>query len=179
MLPCHSFLFFFSSYSNLFYNGVTSPFPFHFFYILVVFIIVFLRAANHSPSRFFSLKVFLFFSLPLLFLFSFLNSHAPPPCRSRPRRQGGRILWVSVSSASGRARGACVSLLCPSGARDGLVKGKALSLKGCASVVSAASVSRRLSGCGRLVGRGRLRCCLLYTSPSPRDKRQSRMPSSA
>ena len=23
------------------------------------------------------------------------------------------------------------------------------------------------------------RCCLLYTSPSPRDKRQSRMPSSA
>ena len=24
-----------------------------------------------------------------------------------------------------------------------------------------------------------LRCCLLYTSPSPRDKRQSRMPSSA
>ena len=26
---------------------------------------------------------------------------------------------------------------------------------------------------------GRLHCCLLYTSPSPRDKRQSRMPSSA
>ena len=26
---------------------------------------------------------------------------------------------------------------------------------------------------------GSLRCCLLYTSPSPRDKRQSRMPSSA
>ena len=25
----------------------------------------------------------------------------------------------------------------------------------------------------------RLYCCLLYTSPSPRDKRQSRMPSSA
>ena len=25
----------------------------------------------------------------------------------------------------------------------------------------------------------RLECCLLYTSPSPRDKRQSRMPSSA
>ena len=24
-----------------------------------------------------------------------------------------------------------------------------------------------------------LNCCLLYTSPSPRDKRQSRMPSSA
>ena len=24
-----------------------------------------------------------------------------------------------------------------------------------------------------------IRCCLLYTSPSPRDKRQSRMPSSA
>ena len=26
---------------------------------------------------------------------------------------------------------------------------------------------------------GFLTCCLLYTSPSPRDKRQSRMPSSA
>ena len=26
---------------------------------------------------------------------------------------------------------------------------------------------------------GLLSCCLLYTSPSPRDKRQSRMPSSA
>ena len=26
---------------------------------------------------------------------------------------------------------------------------------------------------------GQLDCCLLYTSPSPRDKRQSRMPSSA
>ena len=33
---------------------------------------------------------------------------------------------------------------------------------------------------GRCVGRGRLGVvCLLYTSPSPRDKRQSRMPSSA
>ena len=27
--------------------------------------------------------------------------------------------------------------------------------------------------------RGQLKACLLYTSPSPRDKRQSRMPSSA
>ena len=26
---------------------------------------------------------------------------------------------------------------------------------------------------------GKIRPCLLYTSPSPRDKRQSRMPSSA
>ena len=30
-----------------------------------------------------------------------------------------------------------------------------------------------------VVDRGRLYTCLLYTSPSPRDKRQSRMPSSA
>ena len=30
-----------------------------------------------------------------------------------------------------------------------------------------------------LVGAGLLGGCLLYTSPSPRDKRQSRMPSSA
>ena len=32
------------------------------------------------------------------------------------------------------------------------------------------------SGCGKTT---LLRICLLYTSPSPRDKRQSRMPSSA
>ena len=32
---------------------------------------------------------------------------------------------------------------------------------------------------GIVAGDGFLRCCLLYTSPSPRDKRQSRMPSSA
>ena len=31
----------------------------------------------------------------------------------------------------------------------------------------------------QLLQSGRLGCCLLYTSPSPRDKRQSRMPSSA
>ena len=31
----------------------------------------------------------------------------------------------------------------------------------------------------RNVAAGRLKFCLLYTSPSPRDKRQSRMPSSA
>ena len=30
-----------------------------------------------------------------------------------------------------------------------------------------------------LAGEARLAACLLYTSPSPRDKRQSRMPSSA
>ena len=29
------------------------------------------------------------------------------------------------------------------------------------------------------MGTAKLLCCLLYTSPSPRDKRQSRMPSSA
>ena len=29
------------------------------------------------------------------------------------------------------------------------------------------------------LGQGRICACLLYTSPSPRDKRQSRMPSSA
>ena len=29
------------------------------------------------------------------------------------------------------------------------------------------------------IGFGKPICCLLYTSPSPRDKRQSRMPSSA
>ena len=32
---------------------------------------------------------------------------------------------------------------------------------------------------GAGVGSTEFKCCLLYTSPSPRDKRQSRMPSSA
>ena len=36
----------------------------------------------------------------------------------------------------------------------------------------------RLSGI-RLVGKPRFECCLLYTSPSPRDRTRSRMPSSA
>ena len=33
--------------------------------------------------------------------------------------------------------------------------------------------------CGEIRDRDQLNICLLYTSPSPRDKRQSRMPSSA
>ena len=32
---------------------------------------------------------------------------------------------------------------------------------------------------GLAVGKTEVRCCLLYTSPSPRDQRGSRMPSSA
>ena len=32
---------------------------------------------------------------------------------------------------------------------------------------------------GKNILLGQVECCLLYTSPSPRDKRQSRMPSSA
>ena len=34
-------------------------------------------------------------------------------------------------------------------------------------------------GRGKGKGKGKGKGCLLYTSPSPRDKRQSRMPSSA
>ena len=43
-------------------------------------------------------------------------------------------------------------------------------------------LSQSWEGCEILVGEGRatdIWTCLLYTSPSPRDKRQSRMPSSA
>ena len=42
---------------------------------------------------------------------------------------------------------------------------------------SSGGASHGSSGGGAL--RARLSSCLLYTSPSPRDKRQSRMPSSA
>ena len=36
-----------------------------------------------------------------------------------------------------------------------------------------------LIGCANQAGEDNRNVCLLYTSPSPRDKRQSRMPSSA
>ena len=36
-----------------------------------------------------------------------------------------------------------------------------------------------IGGAAYAISVGRSMCCLLYTSPSPRDKRQSRMPSSA
>ena len=42
--------------------------------------------------------------------------------------------------------------------------------QGVGSISAAAADLQVLEGCG---------CCLLYTSPSPRDKRQPRMPSSA
>ena len=43
------------------------------------------------------------------------------------------------------------------------------------------SISKSMLGliAGILVGRGELDTCLLYTSPSPRDRQKSRMPSSA
>ena len=44
------------------------------------------------------------------------------------------------------------------------------------SLLSPASMSSQRGGGGGVGGNG---ACLLYTSPSPRDKRQSRMPSSA
>ena len=37
----------------------------------------------------------------------------------------------------------------------------------------------RITNSGTPIREAVLRACLLYTSPSPRDKRQSRMPSSA
>ena len=46
---------------------------------------------------------------------------------------------------------------------------------GARSYIVSYSLARALQG----VGRYRDSICLLYTSPSPRDKRQSRMPSSA
>ena len=42
-----------------------------------------------------------------------------------------------------------------------------------------AEVEKRLKVRARTVKAPGFRTCLLYTSPSPRDKRQSRMPSSA
>ena len=45
---------------------------------------------------------------------------------------------------------------------------------------SAAQASASVGGMGSAITRmSKMSGCLLYTSPSPRDKRQSRMPSSA
>ena len=68
------------------------------------------------------------------------------------------------------------------------VKGEILALKntmntmvdqlnGFASEVT--RVAREVGTEGKLGGQAQVEGCLLYTSPSPRDKRQSRMPSSA
>ena len=43
----------------------------------------------------------------------------------------------------------------------------------------AEKLNGRLAMLGIIAGIGAYLTCLLYTSPSPRDKRQSRMPSSA
>ena len=68
---------------------------------------------------------------------------------------------------------------------NGNADAKTFQEKGCIVGVNNASfevakgemlVVMGLSGSGKST---LLRCCLLYTSPSPRDKRQSRMPSSA
>ena len=48
-----------------------------------------------------------------------------------------------------------------------------------ATVGGTAEVHRKSPPAGRLQVRPEALRCLLYTSPSPRDKRQSRMPSSA
>ena len=49
--------------------------------------------------------------------------------------------------------------------------------------LSPKSLQRRLSACRSffrwLLRHGRIEACLLYTSPSPRDRQKSRMPSSA
>ena len=53
--------------------------------------------------------------------------------------------------------------------------------KGTFGTVLAVAGSASYRGAALLAAEGALRtgACLLYTSPSPRDKRQSRMPSSA
>ena len=46
-------------------------------------------------------------------------------------------------------------------------------------VITSPFGSAALKGCHEVQNIGAVETCLLYTSPSPRDKRQSRMPSSA
>ena len=49
----------------------------------------------------------------------------------------------------------------------------------CSAAAAAVIQERELSSSGFLVNEDKAHCCLLYTSPSPRDGLLSRMPSSA
>ena len=71
------------------------------------------------------------------------------------------------------------------GARDGgrgeilLVVPKSACLSTTTSALGEGDDGRRRERLREMGVVGLVACCLLYTSPSPRDKRQSRMPSSA
>ena len=45
--------------------------------------------------------------------------------------------------------------------------------------IDGATILKRLEQCGRVCYKSEDKICLLYTSPSPRDPKTSRMPSSA
>ena len=65
--------------------------------------------------------------------------------------------------------------------RDGQRRYSGLAIEICLTlgVVFKHHCVKRMALCGALPSCSELKSCLLYTSPSPRDKRQSRMPSSA
>ena len=54
-----------------------------------------------------------------------------------------------------------------------------INLLASANIMEGEKVAKKCTACHVFVDGGNNKVCLLYTSPSPRDKRQSRMPSSA
>ena len=94
-------------------------------------------------------------------------------CLSGTLRAAGvaGLMWLSVSAYAGEAQ-ACPATL--QHTFDRLQDEKPQSL--CQYSGKVVLIVNTASYCGFT---GQYKGCLLYTSPSPRDKRQSRMPSSA
>ena len=76
-----------------------------------------------------------------------------------------------AAPGSPRAAAAAAAATSPGG---GALATLSLNIAAAAESTETAALSGKLS-----LAEERLKTCLLYTSPSPRDKRQSRMPSSA
>ena len=79
-----------------------------------------------------------------------------------------QILKDKIVLLTGASRGIGAGIALELGKQGAILYGTATSEKGASSITQTFK-SNDINGQG----------CLLYTSPSPRDKRQSRMPSSA
>ena len=68
---------------------------------------------------------------------------------------------------------------CDVGLIDVHLEGHTASVAAAVGAADAGGVNGVVVGAARVIAAAVVGICLLYTSPSPRDKRQSRMPSSA
>ena len=103
-----------------------------------------------------------------------------PPPSSDPPRGGGRVMAECVAGSSGPARGTAAQRRASRAGKGASGHQFKVPLSHLADDEAdeddAGGQMMQTSSAGKAA---RSRDCLLYTSPSPRDKRQSRMPSSA